>query len=265
VLKQRRPSLRTLEFPGSVMTHVAMRSDMRPFSDVRVRQAIALAIDRKGLIDSVLEGEGALNGPLRAFLRDWALPIDKLGEGAKYYQHNPAEARRLLAAAGYANGFPTSVCFTTYGSTLLIDTMQLVLKQLKDVGIDAKLDQKEYGAYVATCVIGKFDAMLLGPYTTFLEPHSELSAKYHPDQPKNQGHINDPVVNDLMHRQARTFDLAKRRELIHDIQRHLAKQQYYVELPSDRTIGVWDGVLKNYAPNYGNDYGGRLQVAWLER
>jgi len=68
-----------------------------------------------------------------------------------------------------------------------------------------------------------------------------------------------------MHRQARTFDLAKRRELIHDIQRHLAKQQYYVELPSDRTIGVWDGVLKNYAPNYGNDYGGRLQVAWLER
>jgi ABC-type transport system substrate-binding protein len=107
--------------------------------------------------------------------------------------------------------------------------------------------------------------MLLGPYTTFLEPHSELYAKYHPDQPKNQGHINDPVVNDLMHRQARTFDLAKRRELIHDIQRHLAKQQYYVELPSDRTIGVWDGVLKNYAPNYGNDYGGRLQVAWLER
>ena len=213
MLKQRRPSLRTLEFPSSVMTHVAMRSDMRPFSDVRVRQAIALAIDRKGLIDSVLEGEGALNGPLRAFLRDWALPIDKLGEGAKYYQHNPAEARRLLAAAGYANGFPTSVCFTTYGSTL----------------------------------------------------HSELYVKYHPDQPKNQGHINDPVVNDLMHRQARTFDLAKRRELIHDIQRHLAKQQYYVELPSDRTIGVWDGVLKNYAPNYGNDYGGRLQVAWLER
>jgi hypothetical protein len=55
------------------------------------------------------------------------------------------------------------------------------------------------------------------------------------------------------------------RELIHDIQRHVARQQYYVELPSDRTIGVWDGALKNYAPNYGNDYGGRLQVAWLER
>jgi len=53
--------------------------------------------------------------------------------------------------------------------------------------------------------------------------------------------------------------------MIHEMQRHLAKQQYYVELPSDITIAVWGGALKNYGPNYGNDYGGRLVAAWLDR
>ena len=43
--------------------------------------------------------------------------------------------------------------------------MQLVQKHLKDVGIDAKIDQKEYGAYIATCFYGKFDSMTFGPQT----------------------------------------------------------------------------------------------------
>lgn len=140
-----------------------------------------------------------------------------------------------------------------------------MLKDLKDVGIAAKVDQKEYDAYIASCFYGKFDSMLLGPYTSFFEPHGELYGKYTPGEPKNQSHVNDPVVTDLLVRQRRTLDVQKRRELLHELQRHLAKQQYYVELPSDKTIAVWDGALKNYAPNYGNDYGGRLVAAWVER
>ncbi len=49
------------------------------------------------------------------------------------------------------------------------------------------------------------------------------------------------------------------------MQRHLAKQQYYVELPSDITMRCGTAPLKNYGPNYGNDYGGRLVAAWLDR
>ena len=81
----------------------------------------------------------------------------------------------------------------------------------------------------------------------------------------NQSHINDPVATDLLVRQRRTFDPAKRREVINDLQRHLAKQQYYVQLASGVYIGVWDAALKNYAPNIGYDYGGRLVAAWLDR
>lgn len=71
--------------------------------------------------------------------------------------------------------------------------------------------------------------MLLGPYTSFFEPHGELYGKHTPGEPKNQSHVNDPIVTDLLDRQRRTLDVT------------------------------------NYAPNYGNDYGGRLMAAWVER
>src|SRR5262249_17617364 len=65
--------------------------------------------------------------------------------------------------------------------------------------------------------------------------------------------------------QRRTPDPSKRREIIYDIQRHLAQQQYYVQMPSAIYVAVWEGALKNYGPNMGYDYGGRLMAAWLHR
>ena len=264
-LKQKRPKLQTVEFPSPVMSHISMRTDQKPFSDVRVRQAMSMAIDRQAIIEAVLEGVGSMNPAVPAALKEWSIPFDKLGEGAKYYKYDLAEAKKLLAAAGYPNGFPGTMCFTTYGSTILVDTMQLVQKDLKAVGIDVKIDQKEYGAYIATCFYGKFDSMTFGPQTGFLEPDNFLFGQYYPEELKNQSHINDPVVADMLVRQRRTFDVAKRREIIYDIQRYLAKQQYYVQMPSGIYIAVWEGALKNYGPNMGYDYGGRLMAAWLDR
>ena len=264
-VQQRRPRLRTAEFVSNVATHISMRTDRPPFNDVRVRRALSLAIDRKGIIDAVLEGVGVLNPGFPAALKDWALPVDQLGEGGRYLQHDRATAKRLLAAAGYPNGFPASVCFTTYGSTVLVDTAQLLLTYLKDVGIVAKLDQKEYGAFIATCYFGKFDSMTYGPQTPYLDPDSFLYGMHYPGEPKNQSHVEDPVVTDLLVRQRRTFDAAKRRDIIGETQRYLAKQQYYIQLASAIYVAVWDGALKNYGPNLGYDYGGRLIAAWLDR
>ena len=265
-LKQKRPKLQTVEFPSPVMSHISMRTDQKPFNDERVRQAMSMAIDRKALIEAVFEGVGAMNPAVPAALKEWSIPFDKLGEGAKYYKHDPAEAKKLLAAAGYPNGFPGTMCFTTgYGSTILVDSLQLVQKDLKNVGIDVKIDQKEYGAYIATCFYGKFDSMTYGPQTGFLEPDNFLYGQYYPEELKNQSHISDPVVADMLVRQRRTLDIAKRRDIIYDIQRHLAKKQYYVQMPSGVYIAVWEGAIKNYGPNMGYDYGGRLMAAWLDR
>jgi ABC-type transport system substrate-binding protein len=107
--------------------------------------------------------------------------------------------------------------------------------------------------------------MTYGPQTPFLEPDSFLYGQYYPDEPRNQSHVNDPVLADLLVRQRRTFELAKRRDLVAEIQRYLAKQQYYVATASTVYVAVWDGALKNYGPNLGYDYGGRLMAAWLDR
>jgi peptide/nickel transport system substrate-binding protein len=264
-LKQRRPNLRTVEYVNNVETHVSMRTDRPPFSDVRVRQAMSLAIDRQAVIDAVFEGVGVLNPAVPAALKDWSLPIAQLGEGARYFKRDVAEAKRLLAAAGYPNGFPASLCYNSYGSTAISDIAELIAKHLKDVGIETKLDVKEYGAFIASCYLGKFDSLTYGPQTPFLDPDNFITATHLPGESKNQSHVNDPVLTDLLVRQRRTLDVAKRREVLHEIQRYLAKQQYYLQLPSAVNIGVWDGALKNYAPNLGYDYGGRLVAAWLDR
>jgi peptide/nickel transport system substrate-binding protein len=264
-LKQKRPRLQTAEYPNAVMNHIYMRTDKPPFNDVRVRRAMSLAINRQEIIDSVYEGAAAMNPPVPAALKDWSVPFGQLGEGAQYYKHDPVRAKKLLAEAGHPNGFQATMDFTTYGSQILIDITQLILRHLKDVGIDVKLNTKEYGAYIATTFYGKYDSMAFGPQTGFQEPDNFLFGQYYPGEVKNQGHINDPVVADMLVRQRRTHDVAKRREVIYEIQRYLAKQQYYVQMPSPIQIAVWDAAVKNYAPNVSYDYGGRLLAAWLDR
>ncbi|HEV2054401.1 MAG TPA: ABC transporter substrate-binding protein [Methylomirabilota bacterium] len=264
-LQRLRPDLKTVEFASNVRMGVAMRGDRPPFSDVRVRRAVSLAVNRQDLIDATA-GVGVLNPPgLPAVLRDWSLPVDQLGEGARYYRHDPVEARRLLAEAGYPRGFQTVVDFHSYGQTEFLDGVQLVIKYLKDVGIDAKLNQKEYGAWISSVPLGKYEGMAYGPATPFLDADSFLATAYLPDSPRNNLKVNDPPLTDLILRQRRVADPVRRRELIHDIQRHLAKMVYRAEAYSILTIAVWDAALKNYGPNLGYDYGGRLMAAWLDR
>ena len=264
-LKQRRPKLHSLEFAANQMSHIYMRTDKPPFNDVRVRRAISLAYNRQGLIDALFEGVGVFNPAIPSALKEWALPVDQLGEGAQYYKFDPARAKKLLAEAGYPNGFQATLSYATYGSTIQVDAVQLILKYLKDVGIDAKPIQQEYGAYISTTFYGKYESMAFGPQTPFLDPDNYLFGPYMPGELKNQSHVNDPVLGNLLIRQRRTADVAKRREVLADVQRYVAKQQYYVYSTSPVYIGVWDAALKNYAPNLGYDWGGRLMAAWLDR
>jgi peptide/nickel transport system substrate-binding protein len=265
VVKKGRRDLKTQLYPSNVMSHIYVRNDKPPFSDVRVRRAMSLAINRQAIIDATYEGNGAFNPPVPAALKEWSIPIDQLGEGGRYYKPDLAAARKLMAEAGHPNGFPATMDFTTYGSTVLVDQAQLILKDLKSIGIEVKLNTKEYGAYIATTFYGKYDSMAFGPQTPFLEPDNFLYGQYYPGEIKNHGHINDPVVADMLIRQRRTPDPAKRREQIFEIQRYLAKQQYYVQIGSQIYNAVWNQALKNYGPNLGYDYGGRLMAAWLDR
>jgi peptide/nickel transport system substrate-binding protein len=135
-LQKSHPKLVYQDFLSNVTSAVYLRTDQPPFNDVRVRRAISMAIDRQAVIDAV-SGRGAPTPAIARGLTEWSLPIDQLGAGAKYYQYNPKEAKRLLAEAGFAKGLKTQLYATGgYGPDLL-DALQLIQQYFKEVGIDA--------------------------------------------------------------------------------------------------------------------------------
>src|SRR5919108_463992 len=86
---------------------LALAQDKPPFNDVRVRRALAMAIDRQKQVDTVFEGHGILG---------WGVPFmyyqDRMPTAADFgpwWQYKPAEAKKLLAEAGHANGFSTTL------------------------------------------------------------------------------------------------------------------------------------------------------------
>jgi peptide/nickel transport system substrate-binding protein len=265
-VKQTHPHLRYQEFLSTVSHAIYMRTDQAPFTDVRVRRAISHAIDRQAIIEAVWV-RGAQTPAVSRGLADWSPRLDELGEGARYYQYDPKEARRLLAEAGMPKGFKTRLHTTngTGAGPLLVDATQLAQRQLKEVGIEAELKIQEYGAYMATTYIGKFEGMTLAPISNAWEPDSVLYGLYAPDQPRNSGHVNDPKITAMLKEQRRTQDREARKQLIFDIQRHIADQQYYVYLYAIGITGSWYPYVKNYAPNTTYDFGGRAAALWLER
>jgi peptide/nickel transport system substrate-binding protein len=263
-LKKTHPHLRYQDFQSQSASAITMRTDMPPFSDVRVRRAISHAIDRQGLIEAVA-GRGEPTPAVSRGLVEWSLPIEQLGAGAKYYQYDPKEARRLLAEAGYPKGFKTQLTISAGYGRDLVDDAQLIQSYLKDVGIEAELKIQEHGAYTATTVQGKYEGLVRGPIGIAFEPDRRLYRAYASDSTLNTGHVHDATVTAMVKAQRRTKDLEARKQIIHDIQRYAAEQQYYVYLNSNTITGSWQPYVKNFAPNQGFDYGNRAAALWLDR
>jgi peptide/nickel transport system substrate-binding protein len=263
-LKESRPHFGYRDFLADGVTVLYMRTDQPPFNDVRVRRAISHAIDRQALIEGLGFG-GEPSPAVPRGLVEWSLPIDQLGAGAKYYQHDPQEARRLLAEAGFAQGLKTPLHATWgYGRDLL-DGLQLIQQNLKNVGIEVELKLQEYGAYMATTFVGKFEGLACGPVGGSMEPNSLLYSMYAPDQPRNNGHVNDPTLAAMLKEARRTQNLEARKKRIFDIQRYTAERQYYVYATTWMYTGSWQPYVKHYTPNLGFDFGSRTAVLWLDR
>jgi peptide/nickel transport system substrate-binding protein len=263
-LKQSHPHLRYQDYLSQSGSVVSMRTDMPPFDDVRVRRTISHAIDRQAINEAIWL-RGAPTPAVSRGLVEWTLPIEQLGPGAKYYEYDPKEAKRLLAEAGYAKGFKTQLTVTNGLGRDRIDEAVLVQRFLKEVGIEAELKIQEHGAYTATTVQGKFEGMVDSPIGVVWEPDGRLYRAYASDSSRNVGHVNDATLTAMLKEQRRTKDLEDRKQLIFDIQRYVAEQQYYVYLNSNTITTSWQPYVKNFAPNHSFDYGNRAAALWLER
>src|SRR5262247_1684428 len=262
-MKKSHPHLMYQDFLSQTSSVVTMRTDMPPFNDVRVRRAISHALDR-GAINEAVWVRAAPTPAVSRGLVEWTLPIEQLGAGATYYEYDPKEAKRLLAEAGYVKGFKTQLTVTNGLGRDRIDEAVLVQRYLKDVGIEAELKIQEHGAYTATTVQGKFEGMVDSPIGVVWEPDGRLYRAYASDSSRNVGHVNDATLTAMLKEQRRTKDLEARKQLIYDIQRYVAEQQYYVYLNSNTITTSWQPYVKNFAANHSFDYGNRAAALWLE-
>ena len=267
VVKRRKPNLQMTEFTWLISTLAVPKLEVEPFRDLRVRRALHMAVN----LDEVIKvnpmgyGHGAANPLVPAALREWAIPIGQLPpEGRQLYEADPAGARRLLAQAGQS-GLKFPVESTGTWGPAFSDVVQAILGEWKRAGIETELKLKEGNAFIASSLARTFDKMIITLRGGLTTPDPYL-VNLLPGRAQNAAGVNDPKLNDMILLQRRTFDESKRREIIFDIQRYFSQQAYHLFVsPAAKVIAAWEPYVKNFMPNIGNDYGGRLMSAWLDR
>lgn len=141
--------------PGMNVRVFSFNNQRKPFDDIRVRQAIALALDRSEILTMAEYGMGAATGPVPISAKEWAIPPADLPLAKTDY----AKAKALLAEAGYPNGFKFDiVCASTYEGGLAV--AQVVQSELKNIGLTANLDVVEWGNYIDRWVKRDFGTMI---------------------------------------------------------------------------------------------------------
>jgi peptide/nickel transport system substrate-binding protein len=246
---------------------IYMRTDQPPFNDVRVRRAISLAIDRKAWNDALMFGEGCIDaGPVPCAMKDWKLDATKIDAAkAKYLVgHDIAEAKKLLAEAGQARGFTTPAFHWPGYAPPWRSYYDLAVDNLSKVGITAELKPEEYGKYISTTYLGKYEKMAIGPVTPFTEVDDWLYGAFYPEQPNNRSHVADAELNKMLAAQRREMDPAKRKAIVDDIQRYLADKAYYTYLPLSPQYITYRPEVKGMKFHDGYGLGWRLMFTWLD-
>ena len=244
-----------------------MKLDQDPFKDVRVRRAIAMADNWHEVLEhNVLStGKGAPNPLIPAALKEWSLPIDKLPpEGRKLYEADPAGARQLLAEAGHKSGIAIPVETTAAYGPDWMDAVNIEVKNWKAAGLQVDLKVKDHSAFMSSSLQGKFDKMLLTQRDGPIDPDWYLTPLL-PGHPLNWSGVNDPKLTEMIKLQRRTDKEKKRREIVYDIQRHFSQQVYFTFGASVSAVATWMPYVRDFGPNIGPDYGGRLVAAWLDK
>jgi len=265
--KRRIPGLQTRDYIVVFGGITWMKLDQDPFKDVRVRRALGMAGNWREVLETNAwsQGHGAPNPAIPAALKEWSIPIDSLpAEGRKLYEHDPAGARRLLAEAGHPGGFKTPVETTAGYGPDYMDAVQVWLKNMKAGGVETDLKLKEYGAFISSTIFGKFEKLAVGLRGATTDVDSYFSI-YLPGEPLNAAGVNDPKLTAMIAQQRRTFDVAKRRDLVFEIQRYISQQVYYLFDASVSAVSAWKPYVKNFSPNIGHDMGGRVMAAWLDK
>jgi ABC-type transport system substrate-binding protein len=183
---------------------LSMALDKAPYNDVRVRQALSMAINRDVVAQVVNRGDAALYGPFPWVMAGFTQRPDysyaNLGPN---YQYNAKKAKELLAAAGYPSGFDTEIEWAEFQGWIYGEFAQLLARFFEDIGLRVKLRQLETSTWISKAGgVQPFNHMLavaspIGAGPSFMD---WVYLRYHSSFPKtmNREGINDPKLDELL-------------------------------------------------------------------
>ena len=227
---------RKFRYPANAFTYLGYNLASPLFSDKKVRQALAYAIDRQSIIDGVLMGLGQpCTGPFSYV--SWAY-----NPKIRPYPYDPERAKRMLEEAGWKNmnsdgvrekdGRPFQfTILTNQGNGERIKASEIMQQNFKKVGIDAKIRVMEWQAFLEQIDKRSFDAIILG-WSMSRDP--DLYDIWHSSKTK-KGEYNfigykNAEVDRLLVAGRRTFDVEKRKKIYYRIHEILADEQPYAFL-----------------------------------
>lgn len=196
-----------------------LNNAVKPFDDVRVRQAMYYAISVPEVIDFVCDGAGVATGTSMypAFTRYY------LPELAEAYQQDLTKARQLLADAGYPDGFSMTISVPA-NYQQHVDTGLVLSQQLAAVGIDAQVQEISWESWVQDVYKGRdFQATVSGIAASDMTAR-EMLERYTSGHSKNFINFSDGEFDDVVARAAVTMDPEQQVALYQRAQEILSEQ-----------------------------------------
>lgn len=249
---EREPFLAVERAPGTEIQYLGFNLRDPILQDVRVRQAIAYALDRRPMIEYLWRGQAQ---PARSVLppQSWAY-----NGNVPPYDHDPEKARQLLDAAKYPpiNGvrFHITMKTSTVESTrLMVAVMQ---QQLREVGIALDIRSFESATFLADVVHGAFQ--LYGLRWVGGNQDPDIFYVFHssrfPPNGANRGHYSNAKVDALIDQARREIDSNVRKPIYAEVQQILAEELPYIDLWYLDNVIVHNKRVRNVQLNPAGNY-----------
>jgi ABC-type transport system substrate-binding protein len=245
-LKETNPNLKFRSYFTAIPRAIRPRNDTAPFNDIRVRQALCMAIDYKGLAKTFFgDTPYLINGFLFPVHVGLYTPYEKYPKEIQdIYTYNTQKAKELLAQAGFPNGFKTTLNANPTTEPGLPEIIQSYLKQ---IGVETEIKYYETGAFNALRFSKNYDGLIQHWQAFYVNPLSLFGWYAEPTHTFNVGVVNDKELTRMYNEANSTFDDAKRKELIKQMDLYGMKQAYFIPVPIPLEYTIWQSWIKAYS------------------